>query len=96
MRHYGTPETANDRASRVVNERSPYLRLIWDEGYDEVRENYMDDCLELVCRDLKLIKKIAMDELRSVVASLTIKGGAHRWIAASDGSEERFRNLIRP
>lgn len=85
-------------ASEIRNETDPFLREIWAAGYDEI---YRSDCTQ----EIILVKKEPMKEKRisrfdlnphgySIVRSILLDGGEHRWIEEADGSAERFRKLI--
>ena len=83
----------------ILKEENPFIREIWAAGYTHLTLDCPMNKLVLVHQDGTL-KEIDFHEFRHVVYNCRVftgvlyAGKIHSWIKESDGSAERFRNLI--
>ena len=80
-------------------EKDPYLREIWAEGYDCVRMDFLEINLMLY-KQKKLAKKIPLRDFYNYRIKIEsgvsfLDGSIHSWIKESDGSADKFRELIK-
>lgn len=89
-------------AEEICNEKDPFLREIWDAGYDTVIQDLPLNKIVLINTSNNNRKEICMFEWQQTIIGLTFKTGLlysseiHKWITEADGSADRFRNLIKP
>ena len=91
-----------NRADIILNEKDPFLREIWAEGWDSATELDAENQLLLCKIEGKIKKYISLNTVYEVAMECTIMSGLnsitweiHKWIKESDGSADRFRELIR-
>lgn len=97
------------RAEIILNEKDPFVREVWAEGYDYYYQDHPMDEMVLVNKIDKIVKRISMMSLAACISGCKIMSGEYRepkfpfkrtgiihsWIKESDGSADRFRELIR-
>ena len=78
-------------------EENPFLREIWALGFDEALEDRPFQELILVRHKDKFTTRIPMIKNLdgfTIKASILYDGRTHTWLSESDGSAQRFRDLI--
>ena len=86
-------------SNKIHNEQDPFLREIWAQGYDQVIEDHPSHTLKLIRLKDKYVKIIPMIELThnyTIKKVMLIDYTIHRWLAGSDGSCDKFIELIKP
>ena len=80
-----------------IDEENPFLREIWALGFDKVIiDNARQKWLLIRHKDkfTSIIPKIGCNHGYTIKASILHDGTTHTWLAESDGSAQRFRDLI--
>lgn len=90
----------SSQLEKIKKEKDPLLREIYASGYTSANEDVVRNKMILINEHNRNIIEIDLHKYREITSQLTFKKGSdlmgniHTWICESDGSGDKFRELI--